>query len=328
MYMLRGLLLMKLYTRIKLLGQYLQGKTSEHQNKLIDEWYHSVNDAQEIGLWQEDGKKEAVRDSIRLSIWEHIHERPRRWSIIMHPASRWAVAAVSIIAVLLTGYWLLLPVARKPVQYFSVTVPLGEIRQIQLPDSSRVWLKSGTTLRYNSAYGEETRDLELVEGEAFFSVQKDSARPFIVNTGQLRAKVLGTAFNIQAYGNRPAVQVWVEHGRVEVSDSLRVLQELTKGKRLRWNRRDGNVSMDSLSWGQALAWQKGVLLLESASFTELAFQLKELYDVELTTRSAAIRSLHYDAKFFMQTPVEDIVATLAEVHGIQFRKQGKTITLY
>jgi ferric-dicitrate binding protein FerR (iron transport regulator) len=124
------------------------------------------------------------------------------------------------------------------------------------------------------------------------------------------------------------VQVWVEHGRVQVSDSSRILQELTKDRRLKWNRLDGNFSLDSLAWGQALAWQKGILLLEAASFTELAFQLKELYGVELITSNAAIRHLHYDAKFFIQTPVENIVATLAEVHGIRYKKQGKIITFY
>lgn len=321
---------MNLNDRIKLLGQYLRGKTSGHQNRLIDEWYHAVDDSQEIGLWQEQGKKETVRDGIRLSVWEHILKRPRRRGMLssMQPVSRW-VAAAGIIAVLLTACWLLMPVLRRnSVQYFTVTASLGEIRQVWLPDSSRVWLKSGSTLRYNSTYGKQSRDLELVEGEAFFSVHKDRRHPFIVSTGQLQAKVLGTAFNVQAYANRPAIQIWVEHGRVAVSNRQQVLQELTQGKRLQWDRLDGNVRIDSLAWGQALAWHQGILLLESASFTELAFQLKELYGVELATSDATIRSLHYDAKFFIQTPVEDIVATLAAVHGIQFKRQGEIITLY
>jgi ferric-dicitrate binding protein FerR (iron transport regulator) len=77
------------------------------------------------------------------------------------------------------------------------------------------------------------------------------------------------------------------------------------------------------------AWQQGVLLLESTTFTELVFELKEIYGVTLVTNNADIRRQRYDAKFFIhKTSINDIMATLAALHGIQYKIQGKTITLY
>ncbi|MBZ4192286.1 FecR family protein [Niabella beijingensis] len=318
---------MKLHSRLKLLRYYLLGKTNEDESRFIDDWYHSVDDTKPIGLWQQDGKRNAIRGSIQVRIWEHIHN-PAGLKIL--PLRERLMAAACIAALLIGIYWLFLAGGRiEPVQYFTVTAPLGEIKQIQLPDSSQVWLKSGTTLQYSSQYGKQTRSLELVEGEAFFAVQKDSSKPFIVRAGQLETKVLGTAFNIQAYSGRPAVQVWVEHGRVQISDSTKVLTELSKGRRLQWLRADGNFTVDSLDWKQALAWQKGILLLEAASFSELAFELKEIYGVVVITNTASIRSQHYDAKFFInKTSINDIIATVAEVHSIRYKIQGNTITLY
>ncbi|WP_343306371.1 FecR domain-containing protein [Chitinophaga niabensis] len=317
---------MKLHNRLKLLRHYLLGKANEDQRRLVDDWYHSVDDSKPIELWEEEGKRSAIKGMIQLQILERINNHPAGRKVV--PMGSRLLAAACIVALLISASWFFLA-NRHPTTYFTITAPFGEIKQLVLPDSTLVWLKSGTTLRYSSQYGRQNRRLELVEGEAFFEVQKDVSRPFIVKSGKLETKVLGTAFNIQAYSNRPSIQVWVQTGRVQVSDSLQVLTELSKGKRFQWDRADGQSRVDSLNWKQALAWQQGILLLESATFSELAFELKEIYGVELTTSNADIRDLHYDAKFFIHTTsVNDIITTLAEVHGIRYRLHGKTITLY
>lgn len=320
--------MMKLHNRLKLLRQYLRGKTSEDESKLVDDWYHSVDDTRPIGLWEEEGKKNAVKGGIQLQILEKINRHDAGSKVV---PMRGRITAAACMASLLIGasWFFLAHRSRQPVTYVTVTAPFNEIKQIVLPDSSKVWLKSGTTLQYSSQYGNQNRLLELLEGEAFFEVQKDHARPFIVKAGKLETKVLGTSFNIQAYCNRPSIQVWVQHGRVQVSDSLQVLTELSKGKRLQWNVNDGQFRIDSLNWKQALAWQQGILLLESATFSELADELQEIYGVALVTNNPDIRSQHYDAKFFIQkTSINDIMTTLAEVHGIRYKINGKTITLY
>lgn len=323
---------MQLHDLLKVLRRYLKNKAGTHQNKLIDQWYQNgVDDAQAIGLWEKAGKKEAVKADIRQAVWAFIQQPPQRKGLLaqLHIQARWVAAASLLAAVGLISYWFLVPGRQeRAVQFVSVTAPLGAIKEILLPDSSRVWLKSGSSLRYASTYGTEYRKLELVEGEAFFSVQQDPQRPFLVTTGKLQTKVLGTAFNIQAYPDRPTIQVWVEHGRVAVTDSMQVLRELGKGERLAWNRYSGKVELDSLVWEPALAWQQGVLLLQSASFAELKHQLKEFYGVELAARNNNIRHLQFTAKFFIRTPVRDIVATLAAVHGLQFKQEGNIITLY
>lgn len=315
---------MKLRKRLNLLQRYLSGKTNEQQHQVIDEWYHAVDDSKPIGLWNQQGRKSAVKGSIQLQILDRIN-KPKVVAIRSRTA-----AAACILVLVASALWLyMINHNKQPAIYYTVSAPFGDIKQIQLPDNSRVWLKSGTTLKYSSLYGMKARYLELIEGEAFFEVQHDITRPFIVKAGQLETKVLGTAFNIKAYSDGPSIQVWVQQGRVQVSDSIQVLTELSRGKRFQWDRKDGHSHIDSLDWKQVQAWQQGVLLLESTTFNELAFELREVYGVTLVTNNAGIRRLHYDAKFFIhKTSVNDIIATLAEVHDIRYKIQGKTITLY
>ncbi|MCW3467830.1 FecR family protein [Chitinophaga nivalis] len=315
---------MNLYNRLKLLRDYLLGKTNEDQRSLVDDWYHSVDDTRPIGLWQEEGKRNAIKGSIQLHILEQINKHAADGKVVRLRGRLMAAACITVLVI--GASWLFL--ANQPTTYYTITAPLGEIKQIQLPDNTQVWLKSGTTLQYSSHYGKRNRRLELM-GEAFFDVQKDGSKPFIVKTGTLETKVLGTAFNIQAYTDRPSIQIWVQQGRVQVSDSTEVITELSKGKRLEWDRVSRHASIDSLDWKQALAWQQGVLLLESATFSEVASELKEIYGVALVTYNDDIRELHYDAKFFIQkTGINDIIASLAAVHRIQYKIQGKTIILY
>ena len=80
-----------------------------------------------------------------------------------------------------------------------ITVPQGGEYKLILADGTQVWLNSGSSLKYPVAFVKDSRQVDL-NGEAYFEVTKDS-RPFIVRTFDMDIKVLGTSFNISAYGN-------------------------------------------------------------------------------------------------------------------------------
>ncbi|NLR80206.1 FecR family protein [Chitinophaga eiseniae] len=307
---------------LKLLRRFLRGKTSDREDAVIDKWYHSIDDTAPLDLWNEQGKKEAIKSSLQAYVLAHVNRTTRRGIVEI----RW-MAAASITVLLLAGLWLVRHQQRPPV-YYTIAAPHGTVKQVLLPDSSIVWLKPGTTVRYSANYGVKDRELELLNGEACFEVQKNTTYPFVVNTDQLQTKVLGTVFTVRSYAQNQEVQVWVEQGRVQVSDKDKVLQELTQHMRLQWNRTNHRFVSDSLYWRQALAWRKGVLLLESASFAELADELQEIYGVTLTSDNQHILQQRYDAKFFIRTPVEDIIKALIEVHHIRYKKEANNIIFY
>lgn len=99
------------------------------------------------------------------------------------------------------------------VQYYA---ELGRREQVTLPDGSKVWLNSGSTLIYPSTFAMAERGVYL-NGEGFFEVTKDAEHPFVVNTRFLKMRVLGTTFNISAYPDDKQVKTTLETGALKVS---------------------------------------------------------------------------------------------------------------
>src|SRR5690606_19908100 len=101
--------------------------------------------------------------------------------------------------------------------YRIFTTWIGERRMVSLSDGSELTLNARTSLRVDeNAYGQSMREVELLAGEAFFEVAKDSSRAFIVQAGCLQTTVLGTSFNIQTYAEMEEQVISVYTGRVKV----------------------------------------------------------------------------------------------------------------
>jgi transmembrane sensor len=318
---------MSLSSRLQILKRFIHGKSSAREEMIIDRWYHSVDDHSPITLWQQPGKKEAVKQKIETAVFGQIHD-DQKAPVSLIWKYRWVAAAIVTGIIAGKAWWAFKENDPASSIYYSVTVPAGKIQQVQLPDSSIVKLRAGSVFRYSSTFGTDNRRVELINGEAFFEVRKNEAMPFIVDAGDLKTEVLGTAFAIQAYRNRPSIQVWVEHGKVQVSDTLRMLKILGRHQRLQLNKANEQFSCDSLYWQESMAWQKGVILLEAAGFEELGWQLAENYNIQLITADPKIREFRYDLKFFMSTPLDKVLKMLTAVHHVRYKKQGNKVEFY
>jgi len=102
--------------------------------------------------------------------------------------------------------------------YTSVEAPSGQKTHILLPDGTKVWLNSESEIIYASDYGRKSRVVRL-KGEAFFDVVKNPSHPFIVKSGQVDVKVLGTAFDVSAYPKESFIEVSLVRGSVSVESA-------------------------------------------------------------------------------------------------------------
>ena len=89
--------------------------------------------------------------------------------------------------------------------------------QLDLPDGSEVWLNHDSRKAYQDDFNSDTRTVTLT-GEAFFEVKQDRQKPFIIETNNARIKVLGTSFNVRAYGEPNSTEVFVATGLVNFSN--------------------------------------------------------------------------------------------------------------
>ena len=131
-----------------------------------------------------------------------------------HTAWRSRRAAVALAAVLLLAIAAVIFIDSS--KFNGVyTTGIGEQRTVQLLDGSTVELNARSTIQVRLTA--EQRNVELLEGQALFSVAKDKQRPFVVRAGDAQVRAVGTEFDV--YKKQAATVVTVVEGRVETYDS-------------------------------------------------------------------------------------------------------------
>jgi len=128
--------------------------------------------------------------------------------------------AASIALILGIAFTLLLVYkSPAPISYARFETMKGDKSQMTLPDGTKVWLNSGSQLSYGSDYNQHVRTVQL-SGEAFFDVVKNPNRPFIVKSGGIDVKVLGTAFDICAYPEDNNIFISLLRGRISIESPV------------------------------------------------------------------------------------------------------------
>lgn len=215
------------------------------------------------------------------------------------------VAASLVIVFFLSLILLNLSTVKEPklqkataIAYKTKMTKRGEKLTLMLPDGSKVILNSESSLRYRASFNKQ-REVQL-KGEAYFEVERDTLKPFIVNTGEVKTEVLGTSFNVNYSPVNGMVQVAVTDGKVAVSSAqinekfyllpTEVLTcEMAKFKRSNFNEE------------LLLGWKDGILAFENAGMEEITSRLSSWYDVDFEIRGNTKLKRKYSGKFKNRT---------------------------
>lgn len=230
----------------------------------------------------------------------------------------WAAAAV-LLLLLAGGYYLLLPAASPSapaLTYRHKRVPAGQIDSLTLPDGSRIVLNAGSTLTYPAQFAATRRDVYL-KGEAYFRVTKNPAQPFVIHSGGLQTRVVGTSFNVYAYPRAARQEVTVLTGVVCVSDPARARQlTLQPAQRAVFERATHALHKVPVARpGLSLAWRQGQLRFEDAPLDEVLDKLSSRYGVVLRARALPLRNCRLTVRFEAETLPEVLQVLGALTHS-------------
>jgi ferric-dicitrate binding protein FerR (iron transport regulator) len=212
----------------ELLERYLNGKATPHESDLVEQWYTSFDEEKEDALVKEDIVKEKMLSQIKSRLGRGGNVSPQRNLPFQRSTLRWA-ATISILMVIGASFYFFLTVELPPtatVKNDIVPAPTlerfvntSELKSsYQLSDGSEVVLQPNSSIEFPSIFSPYKREVKLT-GEAFFDVTKDKNRPFVIRTGDVTIKVLGTSFNVKAYQGASEIRVAVKTGKVMVSKS-------------------------------------------------------------------------------------------------------------
>ena len=208
------------------------------------------------------------------------------------------------------------------VEYHTVRIPLGGEFSLQLSDNTRVYLNSGSSLRYPVRFAGGVREVFLT-GEGFFEVTKDSERPFIVKTEDVDVSVLGTSFNVNTH-KEGGIQTVLVEGRVGIK-LPNYEHILSPGSWARFNRERGEIEVRSVDVQQYVAWTKGIFAFEEESLEQIMNTLSLWYDVDVFYETDSVKQLHFSGHLGRYKEIRDILDAITEATGVKFSIKERII---
>ena len=213
--------------------------------------------------------------------------------------------------------------AGRSIAMQTISVPYGITSSVELPDGSTVWLNSGTSFKYPVQFDSNTRQVELIEGEAFFEVQADPQHPFIVNTNHISVTATGTRFNVNAYPDENSVYVSLDKGRVNITDhTTQKLIAMSPGEILNYNKADNSYSLRSGNVYNTYAWIDGITIFRDVTLKEVFNKLAQKYNVKFIIQDPEINSYPYHATFENES-LSEILDVLKEGNAISSKDISK-----
>jgi len=191
---------------------------------------------------------------------------------------------------------------------------------ITLPDETKVWLNSESSIKYPVSFGGSERRVEI-NGEAYFEVAHDKERPFLVANRKTLIQVLGTHFNVNTYGDKEKVVVTLLEGSVKISNGAEVGM-LKPGQQAQIGA-DIKV-VPKTDTAKVMAWKNEVFNFTQTDIVEIMKQLERWYDVQVEYESD-LPPISLSGVIDRNINASRVLEMLQMSSGLDFRISGRRI---
>jgi len=315
---------------IKLLQRHSRGETSEEENNFIFSYYDCFEnepDAQRLFVEEE---KQEVKEDIASRIWKNIETSysPRKNVLFLRPLIKYAAVVIVIIFSCTLFYLSYRPTGNKA-SPITFTNQQRESRLVHLPDGSTAILNIGSTLQYAMTLNAGDHREVFLEGEAYFDIKHIDGKPFIVHTGKMQTTVLGTAFNVKAFGNDDDITVTVTRGKVRISDKDKTIGLVTVGQQMIYSKKGGNSTQNMNMARAELPWRKQDVFFDDVTVEDAAKLLEDRFHVTIQFDDADIKSKRFTTVFLKGEGLDEVLKSICEFNEAtyDFDKQKTTVII-
>ena len=319
-------------TRQELSSYFFDRCTPKISNK-VERWFFKNGNSQEakkllFSLWEEleDTTSSTSPEEIQAAFeqfkarllssapQENKSKKPNLFLWIQR------IAAILILPLIISTIYFALK--KDPIEYIEIRTNPGMVAAVNLPDGTKVWLNSRSYLKHPTRFTGNTRDVVL-NGEAYFSVHKDKSKRFTVSTPfDIKAEVLGTEFNMEAYAADSSVRTTLVSGSIRLSfldDNQKHKSFLMKpNEEFTYNQYTKKVKVDKPYIPTQTSWKDGLVVFRNTPFNEALKVLSKRFNVEFIVKNDKLYNNSFTGPFDGQH-LQLILEHFRLASGIQYR---------
>lgn len=235
------------------------------------------------------------------------------------------LAAATVALLIAMGGWLQMALESDP--NFVVTANnSGIVEEVSLPDGTIIQLNNRSKLIYPEQFTGDLREVFL-EGEAYFDVAHNKKKPFVVNTGELKIRVLGTKFTINAISMNSQITTTLLEGSIDVSDQNE--HKLMKpNQQLTYDVSTGKMSLVDLANAEKeVRWTQNVWVLSDTPLLTICQRLEQQFGVKFIVVNDELIEKSFTGEFQTSEPLDSILKTMQITTPFKYERKGDNIIL-
>jgi transmembrane sensor len=216
------------------------------------------------------------------------------------------------------------------VLYNTLSTPAGRQFQLVLPDGTRVWLNSASSITYATLFNGNERNV-TVSGEAYFEVTKDATKPFRVHIAssvngmsETVIQVLGTHFNINAYGDETPIKATLLEGSINVKTGKNSTV-LKPGQQalVETSQIDVNLEADV---AKETAWKNGLFNFNNEKLKSIMPQISRWYDIDVLYENKDVQNILITGEIERKANLSEVLKILTYLK-IDYKLEGRKLIL-
>lgn len=296
------------YSIQDMLPAFFEGILDAEMRKKVEVWkaensenQHTFDEMQQV--WE---KTELLRRMQKYNAQDALKNVNRtienqRWKRYLKVFQQ--VAAILIVPLLITTLYFTFnkPGDLTTNNWYELKTGAGMRSEFVLPDGTKVYLNSNTTLSYPVVFSGTERNVKL-QGEAYFEVAENKKIPFVVNTGKMQIEVTGTEFKASNYLSEKMTEIVLVKGSVnlcqcDAQGKRTVIQPMLPGDKAVLDNTGNKLYLQKVETAKYIAWKDGILMFRDDSMEEVVRRLNRWFSVDITLSGKSLENYVYTATF-------------------------------
>ncbi|MFD2599601.1 FecR family protein [Sphingobacterium corticis] len=205
----------------------------------------------------------------------------------------------------------------------TISVPSGKDLHVSLPDGSKVWMNTESTISFAESFTQQERHVAL-SGEAFFEVASDKAHPFLVQNADFSVKATGTQFNVRAYPNEELKTTTLVEGKVAVKDKRSAIELIPNQQ---WSALSSNKPIvETVDVSSVLGNRDGYFTFHQKNIREIMSEVARWYAIDVHFKGNITKEA-FGGTFSRKRDVDELLDYLSVLGGFQIERQGRRVTI-